>query len=82
MKLQAWIAANPHADLSVGGLADYMGMSKRNLARHFFDHTGMTPAKAVEKIRLESVCRALQTPELSIKCIALYFGFGEENGLS
>lgn len=78
MELHAWMVANPHADLSVGVLADFMGMSKRTFSRRFLEKTGMTPAKAVEKIRLEGVRRMLEQPEHAIKYIALYFGFGNE----
>jgi len=39
--------------LTVERLADHVAMSPRNFARAFTAETGLTPAKAVERLRLE-----------------------------
>jgi transcriptional regulator GlxA family with amidase domain len=42
---------------------------------------GLTPARMVEKIRIEGVRRSLEETELSIKQIAAVCGFGQEERL-
>jgi hypothetical protein len=41
-------------ELTVEKLADVARMSKRQFTRRFKDETGLTPAKAVDRIRLET----------------------------
>ncbi len=75
-ELQAWILANPDADLSVEALAERVAMSPRNSARIFQKETGMTPAKFVEQARLEAArCKLLQAA-LPIEAIAEQCRFG------
>ncbi|MGC1955247.1 MAG: GlxA family transcriptional regulator [Gammaproteobacteria bacterium] len=75
-ELQAWISANPDADLSVEALAERIAMSPRNFARLFQKETGTTPAKFVEQTRLEHArCKLLQAT-LPIEAIAEQCGFG------
>jgi len=75
-ELQAWIVANPGADLSVEALAERMAMSPRNFARIFQKETGMTPAKFVEQARLENARCKLLGAALPIEVIAEQCGFG------
>jgi transcriptional regulator GlxA family with amidase domain len=76
--LHTWILANLHRDLSVEQLAEAAHMSVRNFTRVYQASTGMTPAKAVEAMRLEAACGALQDTDARISEIAQSHGFGDE----
>jgi len=75
-ELQAWIADNPTADLSVEALAERTAMSPRNFARVFRRETGVTPAAYVERARVEVARRLLQTTDLVVDEVARAGGFG------
>jgi transcriptional regulator GlxA family with amidase domain len=74
--LQAWIADNLDADLSVAALAERAFMSPRNFARAFRREVGMTPATYVEAVRLESARAELEAGYVQIEAIAQRCGFG------
>ena len=76
--LHAWMAGNLHRDLSVSRLADHAGMSERSFARHYHAATGMTPSRAVERLRVEAAREALGTTRRSIKDVARRCGCGSE----
>lgn len=76
--LQAWIAQNLNRDLSVGRLAAKSGMSERSFLRHFRSATGMTPARAVERIRVETARQMLTSTRRSVKAVARACGFGSD----
>jgi transcriptional regulator GlxA family with amidase domain len=75
-ELQAWIAANVAADLSVPALAGRAAMSPRNFARAFRRETGMTPGAYVESVRVEQARIALEGSDAQIESIAQHCGFG------
>ena len=52
--LVAWIVDHPGADLSVEALARRVAMSPRHFARVFTREIGTTPARYVEKVRVEA----------------------------
>ena len=64
--------------MSVSRLADHVGMSERSFARHYHAATGMTPSRAVERLRVEAAREALGTTRRSIKDVARRCGFGSE----
>jgi transcriptional regulator GlxA family with amidase domain len=74
--VQAFIAAHPGADLSVGALARRAGMSPRNFARVFARETGTTPARFVERARVEAARRQLEDTGLGLAGVADACGFG------
>ena len=53
-------------------------MSERSFVRHYRRVTGMTPARALERIRVEAARQALGGTNLPIKRIARDCGFGSE----
>ncbi len=55
--LHAWIADNLRGDLSVASLADAACMSERSFVRHYRRTTGMTPARTIERIRVEAAAK-------------------------
>jgi transcriptional regulator GlxA family with amidase domain len=74
-ELQAWIAENVKADLSVEALASRVAMSPRNFARVFAKELGTTPAHFVETVRIEFARRELETTDRSLEEIAVLSGF-------
>jgi transcriptional regulator GlxA family with amidase domain len=76
--LQAWISQHLAEDLSVPVLADKAGMSERSFSRHFARATGMTPERAIERLRIEAARGLLLETRLPIKRISQRCGFGSE----
>jgi transcriptional regulator GlxA family with amidase domain len=76
-QLHAWIADNVRRELSVTTLADVASMSKRSFVRHYRQATGTTPARAVERVRVE-LARQLLEQGLPVKRVAGRCGFGSE----
>lgn len=72
-----WIRTHLANDLKVEVLADHAGMSPRNFARIFRVETGTTPARFVEKLRLESARQQVETSSLPLQKIAENTGFGD-----
>ncbi|EIZ86557.1 AraC family transcriptional regulator [Methylobacterium sp. GXF4] len=79
--LHAFIADNLAGDLSLPVLAEAAGMSARSLSRHYREATGLTPARAVERLRIEAARRALAETAQPVKRIARTCGFGSEETL-
>jgi transcriptional regulator GlxA family with amidase domain len=75
-ELQAWIADNLDADLSVPALASRACMSPRNFARAFSREVGVTPAAYVEAARVEAARMALDGTQEPIDSVARRCGFG------
>jgi transcriptional regulator GlxA family with amidase domain len=76
--LHAWINANLSRDLSLATLASQAGMSERSFRRHYLEATGLTPARAVERLRVEAARWLLSDTKAPVKCIARQCGFGTE----
>jgi transcriptional regulator GlxA family with amidase domain len=72
-----WIRAHLAEPLTVERLADHSAMSPRHFARAFAQETGTTPAKAVERLRLETARTAVETSHAPLDRIALAAGFGD-----
>jgi transcriptional regulator GlxA family with amidase domain len=62
-------------------LAEYACMSARNFSRAFLAETGMSPAKAVERLRAETARGALAGNTRAIKEVARLCGFGNAERL-
>lgn len=69
---------NLHTPLSVEQLAGHVNWSPRHFSRAFREQTGHSPAKAVEKLRLEAARSLLEDGHASIGRIAAQTGFGDE----
>jgi transcriptional regulator GlxA family with amidase domain len=76
-RLHAWIADNLRRDLSVTSLADAAAMSERSFIRHYRRATGTTPARAIERLRVEAARQVLEQG-LPVKRVAARCGFGSE----
>jgi transcriptional regulator GlxA family with amidase domain len=68
---------NLKADLSVEVLADIGGLSPRQFTRVFREETGQTPAKAIERMRVEAARLMLETSRHPIEVVARENGFGD-----
>ena len=75
--LMDWMRAHLAEPLPVERLADQAAMSPRNFARAFTAETGTTPAKAVERLRLEAARTEVETGRVPIDRVAEQVGFGD-----
>ena len=75
--LLAWMRERLDEALSVETLAAQANMSPRNFARAFTAETGVTPAKAVERLRLESARERVEHSSDPIDVVAQDVGFGD-----
>jgi transcriptional regulator GlxA family with amidase domain len=77
-RLHDWIRQNLRGNLAVPALAEQVGMSERSFLRHYRQVIGITPARAVERVRVEAARQALGETSLPVKRIARDCGFGSE----
>jgi transcriptional regulator GlxA family with amidase domain len=70
------IRANLTKPLTVEELAHFSAMSPRHFARVFRAEIGVSPAKAVERLRIETALAALESGGQSNQLIARSCGFG------
>ncbi|WP_337186501.1 GlxA family transcriptional regulator [Phenylobacterium sp.] len=75
--LMDWMRGRLHEPLPVERLAAQAAMSPRNFARAFTAETGTTPAKAVERLRLEAARTAVEAGVDPIDRVADATGFGD-----
>lgn len=75
-KLHPLLIRHLAEDLSVEQLAGYSNMSVRNFARVFLKETGLTPAKFVEKFRIEIARKYLEDSDLTMDQIGARCGLG------
>ncbi len=75
--LLTWARENLEKPLGVEDLASQAAMSPRNFSRVFTAEMGMTPAKAIERLRLEAARLRVEAGEDTVDRIALATGFGD-----
>lgn len=73
----AWARERLGERLPVERLAEHAAMSPRHFARAFLAETGMTPAKAVERLRLDAARERIETGAEPIEGVASRTGFGD-----
>jgi transcriptional regulator GlxA family with amidase domain len=76
--LHEWMNRHLANDLSLPALAYQVGMSERSFSRHYAQSTGLTPGRAVERLRVEAARRLLSESRLPVKRISQRCGFGSE----
>jgi transcriptional regulator GlxA family with amidase domain len=79
--LHDWINNHLGDELSLSVLAGQAGMSERSFSRHYTEATGQTPARAIERLRVEAARRLLSESRTAVKRIAQRCGFGSEETL-
>jgi transcriptional regulator GlxA family with amidase domain len=72
-----WMRSHLAERLTVETLAGRVAMSPRNFARAFSAETGTTPAKAVERLRLDIARAAIETGHDPLEQVAEAVGFGD-----
>ena len=75
--LLAWARERLAEPLTVDQLAGQAAMSPRNFARAFAQETGLTPARAVERLRVEVARERVESGPEPIDHIAIAAGFGD-----
>lgn len=75
-RLQELVVAEPGRDWSVAAMAAEAVMSPRHFARAFRTEVGMTPARYVERVRVEAARRRLEESGDAVGRIATDCGFG------
>jgi transcriptional regulator GlxA family with amidase domain len=76
-ELLSWARMHLDQPLTVERLAEQAAISSRHFARAFLAETGMTPSKAIERLRIEVARQAVQAGSESIELIAQSTGFGD-----
>ena len=77
-RLHAWVAAHLGEDLGIAVLARRAGMSERSFVRRYPAATGLTPARAVERLRVEAARGLLAETGTPVKRVAERCGFGTD----
>jgi transcriptional regulator GlxA family with amidase domain len=75
-RIQDYVMANIGGRHTLESLADVIGMSPRNLARHFVQATGITPHEFIERARVDAARMMLEGSGRPVKAVAFDCGFG------
>jgi transcriptional regulator GlxA family with amidase domain len=76
--LLQWIPEHIGQGMDIAALAARANMSERSFARAFVKETGETPARYVERARIDAARRLLAACDLPISIVASRTGFGSE----
>lgn len=76
-KALIYAKSNLNQKLSIDELADAVHLSPRQFSRAFTDETGMSPAKAVERLRMEAARLMVESSNIPIDTVAKDTGFGD-----
>lgn len=77
-RVLAFIKDNLREPLSIQQLADLVNWSPRHFSRAFQTETGLSPAKAIEKLRVEAARTLIESGHASATRIASQTGFGDD----
>lgn len=75
------VAEHPGDTHTVTSMAHRAGVSVRHMTRLFYDELGTTPARYVEKVRLEAAQALLETGDDPMATVARRTGFGSPESL-
>ena len=70
------VVAEPAGDHRLSALAQRAALSERHFRRTFLDQTGSTPARFVERVRVEAARELLERTTTPIEAVAVSCGFG------
>ncbi|MEM6929379.1 MAG: helix-turn-helix domain-containing protein [Myxococcota bacterium] len=76
-----WLPDHLHEPLSIEDLASRAGMSPRNFRRVFHRVLGQSPARFLERCRVDAVAGALEDSDETLASLAHRFGFGGTEAL-
>lgn len=71
----SYINDNYAYDISVAGLAKYIGVDRSYLYRIFMESIGLSPEKYIIKVRMTHAANILKTTDLSVVQVALSTGY-------
>jgi transcriptional regulator GlxA family with amidase domain len=80
-QLSAWLKPRLKQVVSVADMAHAMSMSERTLHRQLIEHAGQSPARFLNRLRLERACALLESGQPAIKKVVQQTGFGSEYNL-
>ena len=75
-ELVAWLKPRLAREITVDAMAEAMHLSARTLHRRLLAEAGLSPARLVQRLRLEAACRLLESGDVPLKQIARASGFG------
>ena len=78
----AYIEDNPDRAISLGELAGAAGLSRFHFSRVFKRHLGLSPARYVERARIEQAKALIVSAEMSLANIAQAVGFADQSHFS
>jgi AraC-like DNA-binding protein/quercetin dioxygenase-like cupin family protein len=76
-KAAEYIEYNYAEELTVQGIADYIGISRSQLYRVFKKHYHKSPEEYVLEFRIEQACHLLKNSELSVGAVGYSVGFND-----
>ncbi|HEX5353859.1 MAG TPA: DJ-1/PfpI family protein [Rhodanobacteraceae bacterium] len=79
--LQAWLPQQIARKLDVAELAQRCCMSTRTFARAFVRETGITPARYVERLRVDAARGLMESSGRNLKAVARACGFRNTQGM-
>jgi transcriptional regulator GlxA family with amidase domain len=80
-ELRTWAAEHLADELSVEALAQRVHMSVRNFSRVFHREVGCTPARFIERLRVETARRRLEETDAGLQQIARECGLGSPDSM-
>lgn len=80
-RLAAWLRPRLRQEVRVEEMAEACALSVRTLHRRLREEAGLTPAQLLARLRMESACRMLERPGVSVKQAARDCGYGSEYNL-
>lgn len=80
-KICQWIVKHLNEDLTVETLAENVAMSPRNFARVFVREFNITPAKYINRLRINYACQYLIDTEMSLDKVAAECGLKNAENL-
>ncbi|MFT4146522.1 MAG: AraC family transcriptional regulator [Mobilitalea sp.] len=76
-KATEYIEFNYAQELTVQGIADYIGISRSQLYRVFMEHYKLSPEQFILEFRIKHACQLLKDSNLSIGSVGYSVGFND-----
>jgi len=80
-RLSDWLKPRLRQELRIEDMAEACALSVRTLHRRLREEADLTPAQLLGRLRMESACRMLERPGVSVKQAARDCGYGSEYNL-
>ncbi|MFM6924671.1 MAG: GlxA family transcriptional regulator [Ferruginibacter sp.] len=74
---QAYIENNPHEKISIEQLSSQLAVGRRNFDRRFIKATGNTPVEYVQRVKIESAKKAMESTRKTISEIMYEVGYSD-----